>query len=289
MKLILVFVLLFSLCGCSKREESADIFAMDTIISLKLYGDNSKEVIREMEEEIRRIDNKFSPGAELLEDMEFKYLVDTADSIKDATNGAFNIRLGEVISLWGFYDKNYRVPTDESIKDAMTKPKYDFGGIAKGYAGDKIKALALKRGIKSGILSLGGNVVAIGEKPDGGKWQVGILNPKDSSTYVGYVEVSDRSVITSGSYQRRFVENGEVYHHIINPKTGYPAKSGLLSVTIISKDGTLADALSTACFVLGKEKTMELYNSKKFDFEAILIEDNGNIITTQNANFKGKE
>ena len=96
-------------------------------------------------------------------------------------------------------------------------------------------------------------------------------------------------MVTSGNYQRYFENDGKIYHHIINPDTGTPANSGLVSVTIISDESILSDALSTACFVLGKDKTLELYNSKKFSFEAILIEDNGNIITTDNANFTRKD
>lgn len=289
MKLILVLILLFSLCGCSQKEETADIFAMDTIISLKLYGNGSKKGISEMKNEIQRIDKKFSPNAKFSVDYEIQHLIDTAADVSNATNKSFDIYMGEVMTLWGFYDKNYKIPSEIEIKDALKKEKYDFGGIAKGYAGDLLKDIAIKNNVKSAILTLGGNVVAIGKKPNGDPWKVGIANPENPTDYIGFVEVSDKNVITSGGYQRFFEQNGKIYHHIINPKTGYPAESDLSSVTIISKNGILADALSTACFVLGKEKTLELYNSKTYDFEAVLIENNGNIITTDNANFTGKE
>lgn len=289
MKLILVLILLFSLCGCSQKAETADIFAMDTIISLKLYGNGSKKGISEMKNEIQRIDKKFSPNAKFSVDYEIQHLIDTANDVSNATNKSFDIYMGEVMTLWGFYDKNYKIPSEIELKDALKKEKYDFGGIAKGYAGDLLKDIAIKNNVKSAILTLGGNVVAIGKKPNGDPWKVGIANPENPTDYIGFVEVSDKNVITSGGYQRFFEQNGKIYHHIINPKTGYPAESDLSSVTIISKNGILADALSTACFVLGKEKTLELYNSKTYDFEAVLIENNGNIITTDNANFTGKE
>lgn len=289
MKLILFFVLLLSLCGCTPKEKTADIFAMDTIISLKIYGNNSQDVINEMENEILRIDKKFSPDSENPDDEETQYLKNIAERISDQTDSSFNIYMGNVMSLWGFFDKNYKVPEKTELLNALQTKKLDFGGIAKGYAGDRLSEIANKKGIESGILTLGGNVVAIGKKPDGKPWKVGIADPKNPSDYVGFVKVSDKNVVTSGGYQRFFENNGEIYHHIINPKTGYPAKSGLLSVTIIADKGIIADGLSTACFVLGKEKTLELYNSKKFDFEAVLIEDNGNIITTDNVAFTGKE
>ena len=290
MKRILALIILFAaLCGCAQKEETADIFAMDTIISLKVYGKNSPQAVSEMKNEILRIDERFSPDAEVLEDEEMMYLKDTAEKIASVTDSSFNIYMGEVMSVWGFFDKDYRVPEKARITAALNTKKLDFGGIAKGYAGDRLKEIAQKEGIESGILTLGGNVVAIGKRPDGKPWKVGIANPENPADYAGFVEVSDKSVVTSGGYQRYFESNGEIYHHIINPKTGYPAKSDLLSVTIIADEGIIADGLSTACFVLGCEKTMELYQSKKFDFEAVLIEDDGNIITTDNIEFTGKE
>lgn len=290
MKLVLIFILLFSICGCSKAERKTDdIFAMDTIISLDVYGENAALAISEMGEEVKRLDLKFSPDATTPIDDETEKIINFSEDVASASDGAFNIYLGDVMRIWGFRDKNYRIPDYDEIQTALSNKSLDFGGIAKGYAGDRLKEIAEKHGIKSGILSLGGNVVAIGKNPDGHLWKIGIADPKNPNEYIGFVEVFDKSVVTSGNYQRYFENDGKIYHHIINPDTGTPANSGLVSVTIISDESILSDALSTACFVLGKDKTLELYNSKKFSFEAILIEDNGNIITTDNANFTRKD
>lgn len=282
MKFILIIALILSFCGCENRK-TKDIFAMDTIITLDINAKNADIIISEMENEVKRLDKKFSPSNNFSNDTETNYLINTADYVSSLTDGAFNIRLSELISLWGFRDKNYKVPTDKEIKTALLKQDLDFGGIAKGYAGDRLLKIAKKHNIKSGILSLGGNVVTIGKKADGKLWKVGISDPKNPDKYIGYVLAENKSVVTSGAYQRYFEKNGKRYHHILDPKTGYPSKSGLLSVTVICEDGILSDALSTAFFVAGKDTVFKLY--KELDFEAVLVTDDGGIITTDNANF----
>ena len=286
MKLLLIILALISFSGCAKKE-TADIFAMDTIITLSVYGKNSKTAISEMENEIERLDLKFSPLEDFSEDEETKSLINTADEISVLTDGAFDIRLSAVSELWGFYNKEYQIPDEKEIKTALEKKVYDFGGIAKGYAGDRLYEICKKNGIKSGILSLGGNVVAIGENPNGKVWKVAIANPKKPSEFIGYVEVIDKAVVTSGDYQRYFEKDGKRYHHILNPKTGYPADSGLSSVTVISDSGILADSLSTAFFVSGKDLVFKLYD--ELDFEAVLVTANGEIITTDNIIFHRKD
>ena len=135
-------------------------------------------------------------------------------------------------------------------------------------------------GVKSGLVSLGGNVQALGTKTDGTAWQIAIENPDKSSDYIGVVSVKDKAVITSGGYERYFEKNGKTYHHILDPETGYPAESGVKSVTIVSDDGTLADALSTSLFVMGKEKALDYWREHKNEFDTVLVEDNGDITIT---------
>lgn len=287
MKIFLMLILLLSLCGCSGTAHKTDnIFAMDTIITLDLYGDNAQAALSEMCDEINRLDTKFRPNSSIKTDDEIKKIIDYSENISSATDGAFDIYLGDVMRIWGFRDKNYRIPSDEEITSALNSHSLDFGGIAKGYAGDRLKQIAKKNDIKSAILSLGGNVVAIGSNIDGTAWKVGIADPKNPNECLGYVCVCDKSVVTSGCYQRFFEYDDKIYHHIIDSKTGRPADSDLISVTIIADDSILADSLSTACFVLGKEKAIELYHSGKFNFEAVLIETDGNIIYTENSGFQ---
>ena len=132
------------------------------------------------------------------------------------------------------------------------------------------------------MVSLGGNVQVLGIKTDGSKWRVAVQNPEDTENYLGVLETQDRAVITSGGYERYFEQDGKTYQHILDPKTGYPADSGLTSVTIVSVDGTLADGLSTSLFVMGKEKAVAYWRAHSEEFDAILVEKDGTVSVTEN-------
>ena len=164
----------------------------------------------------------------------------------------------------------------------------DLGGIAKGYAADKLCALLGTYGVKSAMLSLGGNVSVLGTKPDGSNWRIGIRNPKDASGIVGVVEASDCAIVTSGSYQRYFEADGKRYHHILDPDTGYPADGGLASVTIMTANGTRADALSTALFVMGEADAIRywrVYGQGAEGFACVLVTEDGRVLYTEGAPF----
>ena len=137
------------------------------------------------------------------------------------------------------------------------------------------------RSPSNALVDLGGNVQALGKKPDGSEWRIGIRDPEDESGMLGVLSISNLAVITSGGYERYFEENGETYHHIIDPRTGYPAESGLLSVTIVSPDGTLADGLSTFLFIAGQEEAEEFWRSHKDRFEMILVLEDRSVLVTE--------
>ena len=201
---------------------------------------------------------------------------------------------------WGFTTQKYNVPSKSEISKLLKNVdsskiefdeksssiklgknmKIDLGGIAKGNTSSRVMQIFKDCGVTSGLVSLGGNVQALGTKTDGTDWQIAIENPDKSSDYIGVVSVKDKAVITSGGYERYFENNGKTYHHILDPKTGYPAESGLKSVTIVSDNGTLADALSTSLFVMGKEKALDYWREYKNEFDTVLVEDNGNITIT---------
>ena len=157
----------------------------------------------------------------------------------------------------------------------------DLGGIAKGYLSDRIAQIFSEDGITSAIISLGGNVYALGSKTDGGDWTVAVQNPEDDADYIATVKISDKAAVTSGSYQRYFEEDGKMYHHIIDPHTGKPAESGLLSVTIISASGVRADALSTALFVKGLNSASDYWRRHKDEFDAIFVTTDGKLHITK--------
>ena len=156
----------------------------------------------------------------------------------------------------------------------------DLGGIAKGYAAGRVRTILREAGVTSAIISLGGNVAAVGKKPDGSAWTVGLQDPDRPEAYFGTVSIEDACVVTSGAYQRYFEENGVCYHHILDPHTGCPAESGVKSVSVVVQDDTLADALSTALFVMGLDAGAELWNSSGLSFEAVFVTDDNTVWIT---------
>ena len=235
--------------------------------------------------------------------------------IYQETDGLFDDTIYPVMKLWGFPTGNYHVPTaaevqkklalvdgnkveiqtrdsDEKGRDSKEKTKFvtlgadqqiDFGGIAKGYTGQKLAELFQEYGVSSALVSLGGNIQAIGTKPDGSSWKVGIRDPKGGQQdYIGVLFVENQAVVTSGGYERYFEEDGKTYIHIINPRTGYPADGDLLSVTIVSRDGTLADGMSTALYIRGYEKACQFWRQHREEFNVILVTDDGKIHISEN-------
>ena len=308
--LFLAFILGLSACGKEQtgKKDNADIteysknlFAMDTYMELKAYGKDSEEAVEKAAEYIEKLDDMLSTGDENSEisilnrqreetvSDECRELIEKALEISKDTQGAFNPAIYPVMQLWGFDTKDFRVPEKNEIDKVLSVidteqiivkqneislkkegMKIDLGGIAKGYTSGKVMEIFREYGIESGLVSLGGNVQALGTKTDGSDWKVAVQHPDDSEQYLGILEINNKAVITSGGYERYFVEDGKTYHHIIDPATGYPADSGLKSVTIVSEDGTLADGLSTSIFIMGKDKGIEYWKNSSKNFDMIL-------------------
>ncbi len=297
----------------AQEPESVELFAMDTYMTLTAYGDNAGKALAESEKEIKRIDAMLSTGSsdseisKLNKEKSLEVSEETFDLIKRAkeigedTGKVFDISVYPVMQAWGFTDKNYRVPGKDELADLLktvdvSKVKLDedkhtvafdddmaidLGGIAKGYTSGRIIEIMKENGIEHALINLGGNVQTLGKKPDGSDWRVAIIDPENMENYIGGVAVSDKAVITSGGYQRFFEKNGERYFHIIDLSDGFPARNGLTSVTIVSEDGTLADALSTTLFIMGPEKAEEYWRKNADRFDAVLVEDDGTVLVTE--------
>ena len=203
-------------------------------------------------------------------------------SITKESDGAFDIAIAPLTSLWDFTAEDPKVPDDADIQNALPlcssdgvtingqdiilpsdDIQFDVGAIAKGYIADRLKDFLVKKGVNSAIINLGGNVLCIGSKPDGTPFKVGIQKPfADRNETEAVMDITGKSVVSSGIYERCFKQNGKLYHHILNPKTGYPYDNGLISVTIISDQSVDGDALSTTCFALGLEDGMKFAEKK---------------------------
>lgn len=301
-------------CSAQEKEAEKNIFAMDTFMTLSAVGEKAQEAVDAASAEILRLDAMLSTGNEnsmvyalnqagtgpASEEMETLFAY--SKELYEETDGCFDISIYPVMELWGFTSGEYHVPDDEELKQAQgllgmdqvvldeekdeislgkEGMKIDFGGIAKGYASSRVMEIFEEYGIRCGLVNLGGNVHAYRTKTDGSNWRIGIRDPLNPDTYLGIVEVADEAVITSGGYERYFEEDGKTYHHIMDPATCRPADSGLVSVSIISGDGTLADGLSTSLFIMGKEKAEEYWRDHSDEFETILVEEDGAVSVTE--------
>lgn len=276
------------------KETGVEFFAMDTYIRISAVGRDSAIACEKIQSEINSLDVDYlsrqnenseisrlnSGGGKMSEKMQ-KYISDML-GIYEKSKGAFDFALGSVSDLWGF-GNNPLLPADADIKTALKKSGadkisltgdeilpngavIDFGASGKGIALDEVRDILDSMKIKNAVVSVGGSILLYGEKD----FTVGIRNPEGSSgSYIMTVSASATCVSTSGSYEQNFEENGKIYHHILNPETGYPVENGLVSVTIISDNGLLSDALSTACFVLGVEDGMKL--AEEYGCEAVFV------------------
>ena len=287
--------------------------AMDTYISVTANGKSGEYAAAAAKEEILRLESLFS-ATDSKSDIGrinasngkgTEVNADTAELIRfsltmcEKSGGSLDITMYPVVREWGFTTGEYRVPGENELAKLLAKVNYgnvsvdgntvtvpkdamiDLGATAKGYAGDKAIQILKDNGVSSGLISLGGNVQTLGGKPDGTDWGVGVQNPFGDG-YVCVLKVKDKAVVTSGNYERYFEEDGVRYWHIIDPASGFPADSGIVSATVIGDSGAFCDALSTAIFVMGREKAEKLWRESG-EFEMILVLDNGNVIVTEGA------
>lgn len=281
-RFVCVFIIGILLClsGCESHTRET-LFAMDTVMELQIWGTDSKKAVQTVGYLLTDLEDAWSavaPDSALQrDDLANDPLLDRAMELKKRTGGAFDPQLGAVIAAWGFYDKSYTVPSQQQLDAALAAKRWDLGGAVKGYAGDLAVERLAALDVDRAILNLGGNIQTYGEKPGGAPWSIGIQNP-DGGDYLGVVSVDGTmAVVTSGDYQRYFEKDGVRYHHILDPKTGMPAQSGLRSVTVICRDGLTADGLSTALFVMGLEKGSQFWRQSD-DFEAVFVTTDGKLL-----------
>lgn len=321
LKTLLIFILLFciSLSGCGLSEDKKPVkkefFALNTVITLTLYGDNAEKASKAAYGEIKRLENLFSvtskdsdiykinshSGSFVKVSKDTVNIILLAKKLSEKTNGDFDITVYPIVKEWGFTTENYNVPDDNTLEELKRKVDYrkidvdeeksavkiqkgmavDLGAVAKGYIAQKVAEVLKANGEAAAIISLGGNIMTLGKKSNGEQWSIAVTDPFNTNNTCCKVKVNETSVITSGSYQRFFEKNGQKYHHIIDTKTGKPADSGLVSATVITDNPIDGDALSTAFFIKGKEEIIEKYNEYK-NIGFILVDKNKKVYVSKN-------
>lgn len=283
-------------------------FAMGTVITHQVFGAHAREALSAAEAEVARLEgllSRFLPSSEISEinrnagaqsvqvGAETYQVLSEAADYSASCGGLFDVTVGPLVSLWQRSGEDSRPPEEAEIKWAMALVDYadlmldpddrtarlrregqsvDLGGFGKGFAGDRVLDVHREHGIFSAFINLGGNVAAMGTKPDGSPWRVGIRHPRKEDELLGLVSVADKAVVTSGDYQRCFFDrDGRRHHHILDPSTGRPSESGLSSVTIVADSSSAADALSTIVFVAGLEKGLGFVRARP-GAEAVLVD-----------------
>ena len=292
-------VILNSCAGNQYYEEN--FFCMDTYATIKI-SEQDKTIIKKCRDLLSSLDDQLSrhkdesvtskfnsskDGCEITEDV--KNLIELGNTISSNTNGYFSIFSGSLTSLWSEAEQ---YPSEQSIQKALkamtdgstlektylkkqnSDTKLEFGGIAKGYACDKTVALLKENGVQSGMITFSSSISVFGQNPDGKSWNVAIKNPLDTNKIQGVLTLADTSLSVSGDYERFFEIGKEKYNHILDTKSGLPVDNGVHSVAVVTQSGALADALSTAFFALGYEKTNELYGSDN-SIKYLFITDEG--------------
>lgn len=300
--LILTAFLLLGVTGCASTsgpEDSVKVTGVyfDTVISIQIWGTKDESILEKCKDMCGRYENLFSStiatsdvsrinaakGAPVKVDPETARLLKKGIYYSQLSGGAFDITIAPLSTLWDVEHNPGNIPSKEAIDEAKSHVNYknvhvdgstvtladpkaaiDLGGIAKGYIADRLRDYLTSRGVKHGLINLGGNIVVLGGKPDGEKFHIGIQKPFDKKNgIITSVDLESGSVVSSGIYERYFKKDGKIYHHILNPVTGYPYDNNLLQVTIVSDKSVDGDALSTACFGLGLEKGSDLVKSLK--------------------------
>ena len=284
-------------------------FLLNTFVDIKIYDSNDTSILDDAVAICKDYESRFSRTLESSEVYQLNHraqstqsftlsedtseLLHTALYYSELSDGAFDITIEPASSLWDFTSGTAVLPDPSLLEEAVSKVGYrnlvldgsslsflspdtsiDLGAIAKGYIADQIRDHLIESGVNSAIINLGGNVLCVGSKPDGNPFKIGLQKPfaEQSETFATVV-ADDMSVVTSGVYERHFELDGRNYHHILNPKTGYPYDNGLISVTILSKNSADGDGLSTTCFSLGLESGMDLVNSLDDVYACFIDED----------------
>ena len=312
----LIIIFIFATGKYEKLEVVKSSYALGTLINLKVYGSKGEAAIKKAIDKLNDIDDKMSA---FKEDSEISRITSKAGNASQAVSkdtyfvikkaveyskileGTFDPTIRPLVKLWKIGTEEETIPEKDQIDETLKLVNYndvildennhsimlkhkkqalDVGGIAKGFAADEVRDILYEYNIKSALIDLGGNIFALGSKGDGTPWRIGIQNPfEPRGEYIGILSVKNKSVVTSGNYERYFMKDGQRFHHIIDPKTGYPSKSKIISATIISDNSIDGDGLSTGVYILGIDKAMKIIEAID-GIDAIFITEDKKIYKT---------
>lgn len=315
--LLILTISTFSLAACNNNEVelipyTETRFFFDTLITITIYEDNQDALDKAIElcefyqeklsgsrdgSELLVINSSYNNPVEISD--ETIYLLEICQKFSEETEGLYDITIKPLATLWSVGDESPLVPTNDEINDTLDFVGYnnitidgnfvslnnegtqiDLGSIAKGYIADELKELLINEGIDNAIINLGGNVHTIGNKPDGSAFEIGVQKPFSPNTdSITTIEIENQAVVTAGIYQRYFEQDDVIYHHLLDPYTGFPVENNLYSVTIISDSAMYADIYSTICMLFGLEEGLEFIESKD-NAEAIFITNDLELIYT---------
>lgn len=283
---------------------------MDTYMTITAAGGETEDALREAQQAVFAMERRLSAtdgeseiarlnaGESVQISGDTAALLSRALELAGASAGTFDPTVRPLMELWGFTTEEYRVPSAEEIEATMALTgwekveckgtevvlapgqKLDLGGIAKGWASETICDILRSHGVESALLYLGGSVQTLGTKADGSPWRVGVQNPDGSDEHLGILSVGECAVVSSGGYQRFFEADGVRYHHILDPRTGRPAQSGLAAVTVVCADAVAADAYSTALYVMGLDAALDFWRGHSGELELVLCTDEGGLYIT---------
>ncbi|MBQ6808195.1 MAG: FAD:protein FMN transferase [Firmicutes bacterium] len=323
--LLLCLSLLLTACNAeeSKTAGSSEML-LDTVCSVTLFQPADQELADQALELVEKYEALFSPtipgsdiwninqaqGESVAISPETAQMLELALEYGEGSDGRFDISIGQLSTLWDFGGANH-LPSAEELEKALSTVDYrqlelsgspeegfharlknpesrlEPGGIAKGYIADRVADFLRENGVKAAIIDLGGNIVTLGRKSSGQPWRIGIETPFSERTEViGTLSIGEASIVTSGIYERQFTRDGKLYHHILDPETGFPAENELLSVSIISRSSAQGDGLSTLAFLLGREEGSRFLEEQEGVLGAIWVEKSGEIYVQGEIDFR---
>ncbi len=289
-------------------------FSMGTVVSQKLYGEGSAKHTEKIAAIVNALDDKISwrnadsAVSDLnknasVKDTTLTSIIVASEKISRDSEGAFDITVGKISQLWAIGEEGENVPDSDDIEKLLSDVDYnqikingntvtydgkgsiDLGAVGKGAACDMVKSYLEASDLEGAVISVGGSILAWGQRNKAGdEWRIAIRHPRNENEILGVVSLSEGFVSTSGDYEKYFEKDGERYHHILDARTGYPADSGLISVTVVCDSGVLSDALSTACFILGAEKSKPLL--EKYGASGIFVSEDMTVETVGDVSFE---